>query len=263
MLLAGSISAQELYVFSEPASTRPAKSVALNVAAKFADSRDDSYFRNRYLPQVIVGINKNLMVSGGAAFSNYYRLDQLQFDGVKMYGKYRFLSVDNVHRHFRMAAFAEGGLSSHSYVYDEMTLEGDNDGIKAGLIATQLYNKFAFSATTSYTKVFVADAANHHDVLNHSSQMISYSASAGYLLLPKEYTDYRQLNVNLYLELLGDKCIDNNRYLFDIAPAVQLIFNSNTKINIGGRFQLRGNMYRVGQQTVQVGIERTLLNVWK
>jgi hypothetical protein len=255
--------AQELYVFSEPASTRPAKSVAFNITARYPDSRYNSYFRNRYLQQVIVGINKELMISAGSAFSNYYRLDKLQFDGARIYTKYRFLSTDNLHKHFRMAAFAEGGFTRNAYIYDEMGLEGDNNGVQVGLIATQLINKFALSATTSYLRIFTKNEAEHHSVLNHSSKMMSYSLSAGYLLLPKEYVDYKQMNLNLYLELLGSKCLDNNHYFVDIAPAVQLIFNSNTKINIGGRFQMQSNMFRVGQRALEVGLERTILNCWK
>lgn len=263
LILTFSCTAQELYVFSEPASNRPAKSIALNLTARFPDNKNNSYFRNRYIPQVMVGLNKNLMINASTSFSNYYRLDMLQFDGVRIYGKYRLLSIDNVHRHFRVAAFAEGGLSRHTYVYDEMNLEGDNDGVQAGLIATQLVNRFAVSATTSFLRIFVENEAEHHNVLNHSTKMFSYSLSGGYLLLPKEYVDYKQLNLNLYLEVLGAKCVDTKDYMFDLAPAVQFIFNSNTKVNIGARFQLQSNMVRVGQRTLQVGLERTILNVWK
>ena len=199
----------------------------------------------------------------GSAFSNYYRLDKLQFDGARIYAKYRFLSNDNLHKHFRLAAFAEGGFTRNEYLYDEMSLDGDNNGLQGGLIATQLINKVAVSATTSYLRIFTKNDEEHHSVLNHSSQMMSYSLSAGYLLLPKEYVDYKQMNLNLYLELLGAKCLDNNRYFVDIAPAVQFIFNSNTKINIGGRFQVQGNMLRVGQRALEIGLERTILNVWK
>ena len=203
------------------------------------------------------------MVNVSSSFSNYYRLDMLQYDGAKIYTKYRFISIDDVHKHFRMAAFAEAGLSSHTYLYDEMGLEGDNDGVQAGLIATQLINKVAVSATTSYLRIFVKDKATHHDVLNHSTQEFGYSLSAGYLLLPKEYVDYKQMNLNLYLELLGGKCLDTDLYFVDLAPAVQFIFNSNTKVNIGARFQLKSNMLRVGQRTLQVGLEKTILNAWK
>jgi hypothetical protein len=256
-------SAQELFVFSEPASTRPAKSVAFNLTARFPYNKSNTHFYNRYVPQVVVGVSKKLMVNMGAAFSNYYRANKLQFDGARVYMKYRFLSNDDVHRHFRLAAFAEGGFTANQYLYDEMSLDGDNNGVRGGLIATQLINRFALSGTAYFLRIFTKDDANHHSVLDHSLQMIGYSFSGGFLLLPKEYVDYKQMNLNLYLELLGSKCVDNNLYFIDIAPALQLIFNSNTKINIGGRFQLRGNMARVGRGAVEVGVERTILNFWK
>ncbi|MCW3114917.1 MAG: hypothetical protein JWR18_3313 [Segetibacter sp.] len=263
LLLASDCRSQELYVFSESASSRPARSIAFNWTARFPDNKYNTYFRNRYIPQATVGINKNLTVNVGSAFSNYYRLDKLQFDGARIYTKYRFLSNDDLHKHFRMAAFMEGGFTRHQYVYDEMGLDGDNNGVQGGLIATQLINKIAVSATTSYLRIFTKNDAEHHSLLNHSLQMFSYSMSAGYLLLPKEYVDYKQMNLNIYLELLGSKCLDNNRHFVDIAPAVQFIFNSNTKINIGGRFQLQSNMTRVGQHALEVGLERTILNAWK
>jgi hypothetical protein len=52
--------------------------------------------------------------------------------------KYRFLSNDGMFSHFRMAAFIEGSLSRNKEMYDELSLEGDQSGIQAGLIATQL-----------------------------------------------------------------------------------------------------------------------------
>lgn len=263
LILTISSTAQELYVFSEPASARPAKSIAFSVTARYPDNKNNTYFRNRYQPGVVVGINKHLMINASTSFSNYYRLDMLQFDGASVYAKYRFLSTDNVHRHFRMAAFAEGGLSSHAYLYDEMGLEGDNDGVKVGLIATQLINRFAVSATTSYLKVFTENEAEHHALLNHSTKEFGYSVSAGYLLLPKEYADYKQMNLNLYLELLGGKCLETDRFFVDLAPAVQFIFNSTVKLNVGARFQLQSNMARVGQKSLQAGLEWTILNAWK
>lgn len=254
--------AQELYVFSESASTRPAKSLSLHIAARFPDSKYNMYFRNRYTAQATAGINKNWTIAVGAGFSNYYRLDLLQYDGVRLYTKYRLYSNDDVHTHLRVAAFAEGAYSTHDYIYDEMTLEGDNNGVQGGLIATQLAGRFAVSATASYLRVFNKDIESHHTLLNHSKQMVGYSLSAGYLLLPKEYTSYKQMNLNLYLELLGSKCLDNDHYLVDIAPALQFIFNSKTKVNFGYRRQMASNMLRVGQSIYQVGVEQSLYNVW-
>lgn len=255
--------AQELFVFADPASNMPAKSIALEMTGKFPYSKSGSRFRNRYLPLVMAGINKNLMVNVSSSFSNYYSTSGLQFDGGKIYARYRFFSNDDVHKHFRMAAFGAAGFATHKNIYDEMGLDGNSDGVQAGLIATQLLNRFAFSVTGSYLKTFAKDEAEPQHPFNRSGQAVGYSLSGGYLLFPREYTSYNQTNVNLYLELLGSKSINTSGYMVDVAPSVQLIFNSNTKINIGAAFQLEGNMLRVGQRTLQVAVERAMLNVWK
>jgi hypothetical protein len=87
--------------------------------------------------------------------------------------------------------------------------------------------------------------------------------SGGYLLLPKEYTDYRQTNLNLYAELLGQRSLDNNRYYLDLAPALQLIFSSRTKLNLGYRFQLGATMDRMAQSSWLLTLESTWLGFFK
>ena len=64
-----------------------------------------------------------------------------------------FLSIDEVHKHFRMAAFAAGTYSRNHLDHNEINLMGDQTGVQAGLIATQLWNKFAISATGSWNEV--------------------------------------------------------------------------------------------------------------
>ena len=125
--------------------------------------------------------------------------------------------------------------------YDEITLMGDKSGVEAGIIATQLWNKLAISATIGHTQVL--DKSRNDKVIyvpERSYQSMNYSLSAGYLLIPREYTDYRQLNINLYLEILAQQSLDIPRHYVDFGPAVQFIFNSNTKLNIGYRFQVAG-----------------------
>ncbi|MEJ0102101.1 MAG: hypothetical protein WDO19_05865 [Bacteroidota bacterium] len=92
---------------------------------------------------------------------------------------------------------------------------------------------------------------------------MNYALSAGYLLFPMNYTDYRQTNMNLYVELLGQQTLDRSTYYWDIAPAIQFIFNSTSKVNIGYRFQVDGNMDRMTKQSVLVSYEWTFLNVLK
>ncbi len=253
--------AQELYVFSEPASNMPARSISLKGTARFPYSKATNQYRQRYMPEIMFGINKNWMVHVTTSFSDFH-FNNLRHDGGRLYAKYRFLSNDEVHRHFRMAVFADAAFTRIPYTYQEVNLEGDNDGAQLGLIATQLVNKTAVSVTAAYTRVF-APKSEHQEHLKRSLHMLNYSLSAGQLLLPKEYTDYRQTNLNVYVELMGSKALDSHHYGVDLAPALQVIFNSNTKVNIGYRFQLKSNMTRVGENMLQVAIERTLLNAWK
>jgi hypothetical protein len=94
-------------------------------------------------------------------------------------------------------------------------------------------------------------------------QAMNYSLSGGFLLFPKEYTDYKQTNLNIYAELLAQQLLDGKRHFVDLAPAVQLIFNSNAKLNIGYRFQLSSNMDRMTTNSWQVSFERTFLGALK
>jgi hypothetical protein len=254
--------AQELYVFSEPASNMPARSVSFKVTGRYPDSKLNNYFKQRYIPEVMLGVSKNLMIHVSAGVSDYYST-KLRPESVKGYFKYRFLSNDQVHRHFRMAAFAEVAYSRNKFLYDEFTLDGDLSGMQLGLIATQLVNKLAVSGTFGYMRGFGETGHHVHEGGDNPLSMFNYSLSAGYLVLPRNYTSYKQTNLNLYLELLGSKGTNHDRYYVDLAPAVQLIFNSTTKLNLGTRFQLNGNMIRVGERTYQVSVEHTILNVFK
>ena len=251
---------QELYVFSEPASNMPAKSISFKFSGRYYETPDK--LTQRYMPEVMFGINKNWMVHFSSTVSNVYSKN-VRFESGRAYAKYRFLSNDAMHSHFRMAAFGDVAITRNPYVYEEVNLEGDNDGAQLGFIATQLVHKLAVSGTGAYTNVFrkrLSDHLYHHDPSYH---MFNYSLSAGYLVLPKEYVDYHQTNLNIYLELLGMRSLDQKHQSLDLAPAVQLIFNSNAKLNLGYRFQLNGNMHRISTNSWQVSFERTILNAWK
>jgi hypothetical protein len=187
-----------------------------------------------------------------------------RYESFSLYAKYRFLSHDEIHKHFRMAVFVDGSATRAPFHYDEITLMGDKNGVELGLIATQLWNKLALSGTISHTQVL--DQSRKNDVIyvpTRAYQSMNYSLSAGYLLFPKEYTNYKQLNINLYTELLAEQTLDIKKHCVDLAPALQFIFNSNAKLNIGYRFQVSGNMSRMSNNSWLVSFERTFLNALK
>ncbi len=251
---------QELFVFTEPASNMPARSLSGKITDRFV-TNDNIYsrFSHRLMPQVMFGFTKKWMVHLSATFSNMHTND-FKYESVNLYVKYRFLSNDEIHKHFRMAGFAEASSTNAPFHYDEITLMGDKSGIRVGIIATQLSNKLALSGILSHTQVL--DKSRNNKVIyvpRRLYQSLNYSLSAGYLLFPREYTNYKQTNLNLYTEILGEQALDAKKHYIDLAPAIQLIFNSNTKLNIGYRFQLSGNMTRMSDQSWQISLERTFL----
>jgi len=62
---------------------------------------------------------------------------------------------------------------------------------------------------------------------------------------------------------MGQRLIGTDLFYMDLAPALQLILNSRTKINVGRRYQLQGNMQRMARQSWLVSIETSFLQVWK
>lgn len=257
-------SAQELYVFTEPASNMPAHSVTAKITDHFV-GRDSRYGQasHRLMPEVQFGFSKKLMMHVGMTFSNMHNYD-FRYESWNMYAKYRFLSKDDIHSHFRMAVFAAGSSTRSPFHFEEINLMGDKSGIQLGLVATQLWHKLAVSGTFSHSQV-LDDSRNNKVIYipRRLYQSINYSLSAGYLVLPKEYNSYKQTNFNIYMELLGERSLDAKRYCLDMAPAFQLIFNSNTKFNLGYRFQLTGNMSRMTNNSWLVSLERTFLGALK
>lgn len=249
--------AQELYVYTEPASNMPAKSISGKLSTTLLKNSSTDRAEQRYAPEIMLGLSKKWMVHGATTFSNMYS-SNLRWESVRLYAKYRFLSLDEVHQHFRMAAFGEIAHSVNDAMYEEVSLNGDQSGVMGGVILTQLWQKLALSSTLSYAQVTTKKPASIPEA--YPWQAFNYSLSAGYLLLPHNYTSYRQTNVNIYAELLGQQTLDKKQYYIDVAPALQFIFNSNAKLNMGYRFQLSGDMRRMAEQSWQFSFEYVFLN---
>jgi hypothetical protein len=256
---------QELYVYTEPASNMPARSLSTKFSSNFIGKNQGSVnrFMQRYTPELMFGINKKWMMHVGGTFADMHTRN-FRWESVYLYGKYRFLSNDELHSHFRMAAFADASYTRSPFHYDDISLQGDKKGFQLGLIATQLWNKLALSATVSHIQAL--DKSRNNKVLYIPSRIyeaMNYSLSAGYLVLPFQYTDYKQTNLNIYTEVLAQQSLDRKAYYVDLAPAVQLIFNSNAKLNLGYRFQVKGDMIRMTESSWLISFERTFLNALK
>lgn len=258
LLAAGCYSyAQELYIYTEPASNVPAKSTGAKLTGNIAKKMNNgSSLAQRYRPEVLVGVSKNMMIKASISFADM-ATSKFTYESFNVYGKYRFLSKDEAQKHFRMAAFAEASVTRSPFLYDEISLMGDKTGAETGVVATQLLHKLAVSATLSHTQVLDKSRFDRAMAYNRPYQSFNYSLSAGYLLFPMKYENFNQTNVNLYTEFLAQQTLDKKGYYIDAAPGLQFIFNSNSKLNLGYRFQLGANMSRMTRNSFQLSFERT------
>lgn len=261
-VLVKGLAAQELYVSSEPASNMPKNSLGLRATAEIMPGSDASV---RFIPEVMYGVAKSLMVHSSMYISDVHQKSQ-RVEGFGFYAKYRFLSIDSVQRHFRAAAFARyssvnNPISSGTRLIDDINLEGDASGVQGGIVLTQLLHKLALSASGSYIRSFDNRGGNIR-LPGQADDAIAYTFSAGYLSYPKVYTSYSQPNLNLYFEFLGQSAIGQGKSYVEAAPAIQLILNSRTRIDVSRRFQLYGNMNRMTKNMFLIRLEHNLFNVF-
>jgi hypothetical protein len=272
----GYATAQELYVNTEPASNMPANSLGIRLTNKFFNMEHSGDVGMRFEPEVMWGVNKRLMLHVQGYASNMMQ-SSIRVEGGSFYAKYRFLSLDQQHAHFRMAAYVRGAVIDNPYYpvmsagahamrpYDnkELDLEGATSGVSGGIIATQLLHKLALSTTLGYSRYMNNVKDNIPETFSQNA--VNYSLSAGYLVLPVKYKNFQQTNLNLYLELLGKTNTDaegRGSYL-DIAPAIQFIFNSTTRLDLSYRAELAGNMPRNTFNSFLIRVEHNIFNIKK
>ena len=247
---------QELYVNTEPASNMATNSIGIRL-------ENQGYFnpeyKNRTSLEVMVGASKYWMIHGTLYASDYYHSGQ-HFEGGSVYAKYRFLSIDSVQSHFRGAFFVKASAINNPLPNQEIGLEGDNSGFQTGVVFTKLIHKLALSASASYLHGFNNLGGYNIPSIN-AHDAAGYTLSAGYLLLPRKYENYDQLNVNIYGELLGKTNPGYGQSYLDIAPAVQLIINSFLRVDFSYRTPLYNDMRRTSANTYLVRLEYNLFNV--
>lgn len=259
LLFSNTASAQELFNFTEPASNMPARSLGIRLTSNLLDETHLNQKTVQFLPELMWGVNKKLMVHAEGIFSN--GSGNFKPIGMGTYAKYRFWSDDKVHRHFRMAAYGRMAFNRGHIHYDELEINGMNTGWELGFIATQLLHKQAISASLSYEQITDNGPGNEIHSGN-AFRGLNYTLSTGRLILPGKYTSYKQTNFNVMLEVLGQYLPDNQKHYIDIAPSLQFIIHSQTRIDIGYRHQLQGNMNRMATNSLMLRVEHLLFNVF-
>jgi hypothetical protein len=259
-LICRDVSAQELFVYTEPSSNMPAKSIGLRVSNWIMDGNAVNNINYYLLPEIMWGATKRLMIHTEGYFSNGTHRG-FSAEGIGLYVKYRFYSKDKVYQHFRMAAFGRASTNNSIIQQEAIATNGYNTGYQVGLIATQLLHKTALSTTVYYEQA-TNNMARHEFPFLQSNKAINYSLSAGRLILPKSYVGYKQTNINFMLEILGQTLLENGKQYLDIAPSVQFIFNSQTRLDIGYKSQLYSGMARISTHGFLIRVEHLLYNVF-
>ena len=254
--------AQELFVFTEPASNMPKNSIAIRVTNKLMTPYDKGKVY-RVEPEVMMGVSRKIMVHLAGYGSNIFN-DHFKMDGASIYLKYRFFSDDGIHAHFRMAAFAKASLINEPMYRsktDDIDLDGNNSGWQFGIVATKLVNKLALSSSISGNAL--SNIYNNPVVYDRPKNAFNYSLSVGYLLFPKEYVSYKQTNVNVMAEYLGQQLSNGKGGYNEICPSVQFIFNSIARLDIGAKFPVWSTANRMFNNTYLLRLEYNFLNVFK
>lgn len=278
--------AQELYVSTEPASNMATGSIGMRLNSKFFHMLADGSYSCRLDPELMFGLGRKWMGHLNFYASNMYQ-PQFKAEGGSAYIKYRFYSDDDIHSHFRMAAYGKMSLIDNPsalqkpYIYytsningevvehqgiryyqsDEIDLDGNNSGFLAGIVATKLLSKWAVSSSGYIIHRW--DNLNASHAPEQSNVAFNYTLSGGYLLLPRLYKNYHQTNLNLYCEILGSSSLDKKAYFIDVAPAIQFIFNSISRLDISYRTEMAGTMERLSKNYFLLRFEYNLLNVFR
>lgn len=251
---------QELFSATEPASNRAVGSIGFRLDNSIMDETNTAKINYHLIPEIMLGISKTFMLSGDVFFSN--RSEVFRSEGGSIYGKYRFLSHDAMQRHFRMALFGRLSYNNSDIHQEEISMYGHNTGMELGMVATQLLHKVALSASTSFSKATDNGGNNKFVYGLDNSKALNYTFSVGKLMLPKQYKDYRQPNLNLMLEVLSQVNIGSGKYYVDMAPSVQMIFNSQSRVDIGYRKELGSTLLRTAPNGFFVRLETNLFNAF-
>lgn len=262
MILLGSFQrakAQELYVFTEPASNMAARSIGFRANNYLMKNNSTKEINYHLVPEIMWGVSKKMMIHADAFLSN--RNKKFVAEGGAVYLKYRFYSVDEVHSHLRLALFGRYSFNNSDIHQQAIDLNGHNSGYEGGIIATQLRKKTAISASASY--VYAADNFKEKFIYaDRNRKAINYSLSVGRLMLPKEYTSYKQTNVNLMVEMLGQTNLNRGYSYLDIAPSVQFIILSRMRFDAGYRIPLVKDLSRTAPQGFLLRLEYNIFNAY-
>jgi hypothetical protein len=298
--------AQELFPHNEPASTVPKNVLGIRA---FDETYDElGMQRNMAALRLMYGVTPKftLMVTGTVSnhHSEHLPLNLVyhthpsagqtsyqtgtfprglyypyRFNGIYVYGKYRFYTSDGQNRHFRMAAYGEWSYITSAHDETEPNLLDDTKGYGAGFITTFLKKHFAASLTAGFIipgnySETVPDffGGEQHTRLEYGRAVI-YNLSFGYLVYPFAYKSYKETNISVYLEFMGKSyetatVIQNDKNIIpqtdlllaghyvDAHPGLQFVIHSNLRFDFAVGFPVINKSYAHFYPVYMVGVQR-------
>ena len=251
---------QELFLVTDPASNVPANALSVNVLqSRFKEEFEPGY-NYHLMPEVTYGLNKNLMFRASAFVSN--RSNSLITEGGSFYTKFRFYSSDDLNSHFRLAAFGRYSFNNADIHQEQIEIMGHNTGFETGIVATKLIKKLAISSSLSFEKA-LDNKPNYSFPDYLGDNATNYSLSFGKLMYPKKYTSFKQTNINLMLEFVGQTINENGKSYLDVVPVIQFIFNSQARLDLGYRQELVSSMIRSAPNGIYFNLYYTFFDLKK
>ena len=116
--------AQELFVYTEPASNLPSNVLSVRLMSSFYNEKFEPGTSIHYMPEVKYGITNKLMIMGQAYINNSN--GKMVYEGEGIYAQYKFLNNDDVNKHFRMAAYGRLSLNNYKIKKKEIEIVGHN-----------------------------------------------------------------------------------------------------------------------------------------
>ncbi|MCF6132766.1 hypothetical protein [Flavobacterium wongokense] len=248
---------QELFVVTDPASNVPANTLSVRIAQSRFKEEFETGFNYHLIPEITYGVNKNLMFRASAFLSD--RSKSLKTEGASLYTKYRFYSTDDLNSHFRLAAFGRYSINNSDIHQEQIEINGHNTGFETGLVATKLIKKVAISASVSFEKA-LDNKPDYQFPDEFGNNATNYTLSFGKLMYPKKYNNFKQTNINLMVEFVGQTINENGKSSLDVVPAIQFIFNSQARLDLAYRRELMSSMLRSAPNGFYLNIEYNFFN---
>jgi hypothetical protein len=161
-----------------------------------------------------------------------------------------------------MAAYGRYSFNRANIHQEQIEILGHNTGFETGIIATKLIHKLAISSSLSFEKA-LDNKPNYPfpDYLGNNAT--NYNLSFGKLMYPKKYTSFKQTNINLMVEFVGQTINENGKSYLDVVPAIQFIFNSQARLDFAYRQELISSMVRSAPNGFYLNLYYTFFNLKK